>query len=82
MNSKAFIAYLNLYYDYNLSAKLAIFYVLEYRKNFFSSYLLKESKKIIVTITNMKKNTIFALEITKRIIKRLTNNTNDYGKEH
>ena len=63
-------------------AKLAIFYVLEYRKNFFSSYLLKESKKIIVTITNMKKNTIFALEIIKRTIKRLTNNTNDYGKEH
>ena len=30
----------------------------------------------------MKKNTIFALEIIKRTIKRLTNNTNDYGKEH
>ena len=82
MNSKAFIAYLTLCYDYNLSAKLAIFYVLEYRKIFFSSYLLKESKKTIVIITNMKKNTIFALEITKRTIKRLTNNTNDYGKEH
>ena len=66
----------------NLSAKLAIFYVLEYRKSFFSSSLLKESKKIIVTITNMKKNTIFALEIIKRTIKTFTNNTNDYGKEH
>ena len=82
MNSKAFIAYLTLCYDYNLSAKLAIFYVLEYRKSFFSFSLLKESKKIIVTITNMKKNTIFALEIIKRTIKTFTNNTNDYGKEH
>ncbi|MBR4922793.1 MAG: hypothetical protein IKY99_04120 [Bacteroidaceae bacterium] len=65
-----------------MSAKLAIFYVLEYRKSFFSFSLLKESKKTIVTITNMKKNTIFALEIIKRTIKTFTNNTNDYGKEH
>ena len=66
MNSKAFIAYLTLCYDYNLSAKLAIFYVLEYRKSFFSSLLLKDSKKIIVTITNMKINIIFAKENYKQ----------------
>ena len=48
----------------------------------FLPIFLKNLKKIIVIITNMKKNTIFALEITKRTIKRLTNNTNDYGKEH
>ena len=66
MNSKAFIAYLTLCYDYNLSAKLAIFYVLEYRKSFFSSLLLKYSKKVIVTITNMKENIIFAKEKYKQ----------------
>ena len=66
MNSKAFIAYLTLCYDYNLSAKLAIFYVLEYRKSFFSSLLLKDSKKTIVTITNMKINIIFAKENYKQ----------------
>ena len=66
MNSKAFIAYLTLCYDYNLSAKLAIFYVLEYRKSFFSSLLLKDSKKSIVTITNMKINIIFANENYKQ----------------
>ena len=66
MNSKAFIAYLTLCYDYNLSAKLAIFYVLEYRKSFFSSLLLKDSKKVIVTITNMKINIIFAKEKYKQ----------------
>ena len=66
MNSKAFIAYLTLCYDYNLSAKLAIFYVLEYRKSFFSSLLLKDSKKSIVTITNMKINIIFAKENYKQ----------------
>ena len=66
MNSKAFIAYLTLCYDYNLSAKLAIFYVLEYRKSFFSSLLLKDSKKVIVTITNMKENIIFAKEKYKQ----------------
>jgi len=66
LNSKAFIAYLTLCYDYNLSAKLAIFYVLEYRKSFFSSLLLKDSKKSIVTITNMKINIIFAIPKDKQ----------------
>ena len=69
MNSKAFSAYLTLCYDYNLSAKLAIFYVLEYRKSFFSSLLLKDSKKTIVTITNMKINIIFAKENYNHSIK-------------
>ena len=45
MNSKAFIATLLYAMIINLSAKLAIFYVLEYRKSFFSFSLLKESKK-------------------------------------
>jgi hypothetical protein len=49
-----------------LSAKLAIFYVLEYRKSFFSSLLLKDSKKSIVTITNMKINIIFAIPKEKQ----------------